>query len=199
VGVWTEASSYEFGRPVLIHLQVREPAFIYVFDLQPDGRVRLLFPNSFSPNSYLPSGAYQLPDGPYQIVAAPPAGIEEILAFATYVPLPVPVGTPSDPFLLFATDPSDAIRQLVSVFRAASDELVWAVAWTAIRITEPVFAAPEDPPEIPPLPERQPPFPAQPGDAWHSVGNQWRQGIPESGWYWYYGLDLRWHLCLEIG
>jgi len=28
--------------------------------------------------------------------------------------------------------------------------------------------------------------------------NEWYSGIPADGWYWYYGLDSRWHLCLQI-
>jgi hypothetical protein len=48
-----------------------ETSFIYLFDLQPDGLVRLIFPNAFSPNSYVTSSYYDLPDGPYRLTVTP--------------------------------------------------------------------------------------------------------------------------------
>jgi hypothetical protein len=198
VGVWTDASSYEIGESVVIYLQVRHPAFVYLFDLQPDGRVVMLLPNSYTPNNYLLAGEHRLPNGSYRLEATPPAGIEELLAFATYTPLPLPVGTADEPFPLFALDPADAVNQLVAAFAAASADIVWSVAWTAIQITEPRYEPPPDPVTLPPVPSRQPPFPGSPGDLWYSIGNQWVRGMPVFGWYWYYGIEGRWHLCLAL-
>jgi hypothetical protein len=196
IGVWTEDSSYAFGDNVVIHLQLSDPAFVYVFDIQPDGRVSLLFPNPYSPNAFLPAGEHLLPNAGYRLVASPPAGIEELLAFAVQVPIPLPVGSLDDPFPFIADDPAAAIAMLVAAFHAAREDVVWSVAWTAVQITEPRYQAPEDPEPLPPLPDRQPPYPVRPGESWHSVGNQWIGGIPDSGWYWHGGLDGRWHLCL---
>ncbi|UCF10673.1 MAG: DUF4384 domain-containing protein [Candidatus Bipolaricaulota bacterium] len=199
IGVWTDASSYAFGENVVIHLRLSGPAHVYLFDLQPDGRVLLLYPNPYSPNSFLPRGEHILPGAGYRLVASPPAGIEELLAFATNVPVPLPVGTINDPFPLVGNDPGDAIAQLVSAFRSAHGSLAWSLAWTAVQITEPHYETPPQPPPIPPLPDHEPPYPVRPGGSWHSAGAQWVAGIPVFGWYWYGGLDGRWHLCLATG
>jgi len=64
VGVWTERSSYEVGEALVVHFSVNQPAFVYLFDLQPNGVVRLLFPNGYSQNSNVIGGTHTLPDGP---------------------------------------------------------------------------------------------------------------------------------------
>jgi hypothetical protein len=196
VYVWTMESVFHVGDPLEIHLSVSRPAFLYLFDLQPDGLVRLLFPNAFSPNNYVPGTAFRIPDGSYELLAQPPAGIEELLVFATLVPLPLPFGSPTDPFPLIAASPQEAIDQLVTLLSAMDPSLTWALGWTAIQIVgEP--AQPQvdaEPVLVPPMPGL-PPFAGSPGGSWYTVGGAWYQGVPADGWYWYYGIDQRWHLC----
>ena len=197
VHVWTMESVVQLGDPVTIYLSATRPVFLYLFDLQPDGLVRLIFPNAFSPTSYVHSGTYELPDGPYQLTATPPAGIEEFLLFGTNVPLPVPIGSPADPFPIFATSPVEAINELVAIFASIEPSPTWATAWHAIQIVGDESAEPgEEPTVLLPTPPANPPFSGSPGDAWHLTTSGWSYGIPQSGWYWYFGLNDRWHLCL---
>ena len=200
VGVWTERSSYAVGEALIIHFSLNQPAFVYIFDLQPDGVVRLAFPNAYSQNNYVFSGTHTLPDGPYDLRVLPPTGIEELLIFASLTPLPIAPGEPGDPFPVFASDPSDAMYQLRSLLSGITPVPTWKTGWTAFAITgestEPT--PPSSPTGFPPYPPAYPPFPGYPGDAWYWWSNQWHLGIPESGWYWYYGLDSRWHLCMQI-
>ncbi|MFC2079602.1 DUF4384 domain-containing protein, partial [Candidatus Bipolaricaulota bacterium] len=86
--VWTMESRFEVGDPVEIHLAVSREAFVYLFDLQPDGLVRMLFPNAYSLNNYLSTSTI-IPDGNYELIALPPIGIEELLVFASTHPLPI--------------------------------------------------------------------------------------------------------------
>lgn len=193
--VWTMDSVFEIGDPVEIHLAVSREAFVYLFDLQPDGLVRMLFPNAYSVNNYL-STSVVLPDANYDLIALPPTGIEELLVFASTNPLPIPIGSLADPFPVFAPSPDEAIDQLVTLLASIDPSSTWAVGWTAIQITgdpdpEPVAQDPIAVPAPPPLP----PFAGMPGDTWYMVSGGWHPGFPSEGWYWYYGLESQWHLC----
>jgi hypothetical protein len=193
--VWTMESRFEIGDPVEIHLAVSRPAFVYLFDLQPDGIVRMLFPNTYSPNNYVTSSTV-LPDGAYQLIAQPPAGIEELLIFAVTDPLPIPLGSPSDPFPVFASGPDDAIDELVSLLASIDASTTWAVGWTALQITgSEVVDESGDATVTLPAPPAPPPFAGSSGSAWYAVNGGWMPGIPAVGWYWYYGLEGTWHLC----
>ncbi len=192
--VWTMSSQFDVGDPIVIDLRVSRPAFVYLFDLQPDGVVRLLFPNAFSTDNYVTS-THRLPDGPYELIATPPIGVEELLVFATTAPLPFSATVPTEPFPVFASDAQGAIDDLVSLLAALDPTDSWGVGWTAIQI---VGTAPQqddaEPTVTLPIPPTQPPFVSAPGDAWH-FADGWRPGIPGQGWYWYYGMNGRWHLC----
>jgi len=197
--VWTDESVVSVGEPVTIHLRVSRPAFVYLFDLQPDGIVRLIFPNAFSQQNYLFLSSLDLPDGAYQLLATPPAGTEEFLVFATDVPLPLPIGTTSEPFPIYAPDAAGAVNQLVALFASFDETPNWGMGWHAIQIVgdetgESASTEALSLPAPPPLP----PVSGQPATAWYDVDGTWYQGIPASGWYWYYDVFDRWHLCLVV-
>ncbi|MFC2095691.1 DUF4384 domain-containing protein [Candidatus Bipolaricaulota bacterium] len=192
--VWTMDSVFEIGDPIEIHLAVSRAAFVYLFDLQPDGLVRMLFPNAYSVNNYLTTSVV-LPDGGYQLTAFPPTGIEELLVFASTNPLPITLGTPTDPFPLLAASPEAAIDQLVTLLASIDPTTTWAVGWMAIQITGDLEPEPiEEEPVLVTAPPPLPPFAGLPGDAWYIVDSGWHSGFPTEGWYWYFGLESRWHL-----
>lgn len=196
VFVWTDTSVVNVGDEIVIHLQLSRPGFVYLFDLQPDGLVRLIFPNAFSPNNYITSSSYDLPDGPYKLAVTPPAGIEEFLVFACDAPLPILVGSAQDPFPIYAMDATEAINQLVALFGSLEQIPTWGMGWHAIQIVGNQPTETEDEEITLPSPPAKPPFNGRPGNAWHMVDETWRMGIPESGWYWYFDINARWHLCL---
>ena len=47
--IWTDRSSYTIGENVTIFFNVSQPAYVYIYDIQPDGIVRLIFPNVVDP------------------------------------------------------------------------------------------------------------------------------------------------------
>jgi hypothetical protein len=196
VYVWTDESVVNTGDQLTIHLRVSRPAFLYLFDLQPDGLVRLIFPNSFATNNYVTSSTYDVPDEAYNLTVTPPAGIEEFLVFACDTPLPISLGTAQDPFRVYAMNPTQAINQLVAIVQSFTESPMWAVGWHAIQIAGD-GQADHQPQEItlPPPPAR-PPFNDRPATAWHMVNGSWQMGIPQSGWYWYFDINAYWHLCL---
>jgi len=193
--VWTMESVFAIGDPIVIQLRVSRPSFVYLFDLQPDGIVRLLFPNAFSMNNFVDS-LHRLPDGAYSLIASAPTGIEELLVFATTLPLPFAPAAPTDPFPVFAEDPQEAIDALVGLLAAMDPTLSWGVGWTALQITGKAETGDRPATTITlPVPPTPPPFTSFPGDAWYEANDGWSYGVPQQGWYWYYGLDDRWHLC----
>jgi|AntAceMinimDraft_17_1070374.scaffolds.fasta_scaffold07118_2 hypothetical protein len=198
VFVWTDVSVVNIGDEIVIHLQLSRPGFVYLFDLQPDGLVRLIFPNAFSVNNYVASSSYDLPDGPYKLTVTPPAGIEEFLVFACDTPLPILVGSAQDPFPIYAMDATEAINQLVALFGALEQVPTWGMGWHAIQIVGDQPTEPKDNGITLAAPPVRPPFNGRPGNAWHMVRDSWQMGIPESGWYWYFDINARWHLCLVI-
>ena len=199
VYVWTMDSVLSIGEPLTIHLSATAPVFLYLFDLQPDGLVRLIFPNAFSPDSFVPANALQIPNGPYELIASPPTGVEEFLLLGSTVPLPFPIGNPQDPFPVFAGDPEAAISEIVAILANADPEPNWAIPWHATQI-EGDSPAPSTSPELVPFPAPPPlpPFAATPGDTWHLRSSGWFPGIPAQGWYWIAGLDVRWHLSWVV-
>ncbi len=198
VYVWTDESAVKIGDQLTIHLRVSRPAFLYLFDLQPDGLVRLIFPNAFVNNNYITSSTYDVPDGSYNLTVTPPAGIEEFLVFACDMPLPISLGTAQDPFRIYAMNPTEAINQLVTTVQFLAESTMWAVGWHAIQISgdEQVDSQPQ---EITlSQPPAKPPFNDRPARAWHMANGSWQMGIPESGWYWYFDINAHWHLCIVI-
>lgn len=198
VFVWTDTSVVNVGDEIVIHLQLSRPGYVYLFDLQPDGLVRLIFPNAFSPSNYVTSSYYDLPDGPYNLTVTPPAGIEEFLVFACDAPLPILVGSAQDPFPIYAMNATEAINQLVALFGSLEQLPTWGMGWHAIQIVGDQTVEPEDEEITLSAPPAKPPFNGRPAHAWYLEGGSWRIGIPESGWYWYFDINARWHLCLVV-
>lgn len=72
--------------------QQRVPCvYVYLFDVDAQGTVRLIFPNAFSTNNCVKAGnQHVVPDNPtYELRVVPPAGQEAIQAFASLRPLDV--------------------------------------------------------------------------------------------------------------
>jgi hypothetical protein len=196
VYVWTDESVVNIGDQLTIHLRVSRPAFLYLFDLQPDGIVRMIFPNAFASNNYITSSTYDIPDGSYDLTVTPPAGIEEFLVFAFDRPLSIPLGTAHDPFPVYAINPTEAISQLVAMMQALAEVPMWAMGWHAIKITGDQQMDSQTVEISLPSPPARPPFNDRPATAWHMINGTWQMGIPESGWYWYFDINAHWHLCL---
>jgi hypothetical protein len=72
------------------------------------------------------------------------------------------------------------------------------MGWHAIQIVGDQPTEPKDNGITLAAPPVRPPFNGRPGNAWHMVRDSWQMGIPESGWYWYFDINARWHLCLVI-
>jgi hypothetical protein len=201
VSIWTDKSAYTVGENLTIFFTVNQPSFIYIYDIQPDGIVRLIFPNAYSQGNFVPAGSHSLPDGLYKFTVAPPVGVESLQIFASPVDLGLAPAYFGEPFPMTAGAPDAATSQIQAQILGIVPEPLWATAWTSFTISQQTYGYPPSGTTYPPTysyPPYYPPFIGYPGGTWYYSGGQWVFGIPTSGIYWYFGTDGQWHLRIVI-
>jgi len=194
VNVWTNKSSYAIGETLTMYFSVSQPAYIYVYDIQPDGIVRLIFPNAYSQANYVSAGTHSLPDGSYKFTIAPPTGTEQLQIFASPVNLGLAPPYFGEPFPMAGSNPGSASNQIQAQIMGIVPEPQWATAWASFTIYQQTYIqSPPSYPSVPPTYYSYPPFYGYPGGTWYYQGGEWHFGVPNSGCYWYFGFDGRWH------
>jgi hypothetical protein len=207
VSVWTNKPSYVIGENVTIFFNVSRPAYVYIYDIQPDGVVRLIFPNAYSQNNFVSAGTHSLPDGLYKFTVAPPTGTEQLQIIAS--PLSLGLEQPfGEPFPMVGSNPSAATDDIQAHIMGIIPEPNYVTAWASFIISgyyspptpTPPYTPPYTPPSYyPPNPfYPYPPFYGFPGGNWYWDGSEWHYGVPPSGWYWYWGPDGKWHFRIRI-
>lgn len=207
VNVWTDKQTYLVGENALIYFTVNQQAYIYIYDLQPDGVVRLVFPNAYSQNNFVPAGTHVLPDTGYKFLITPPTGLEKLQIFASLVPLNLSPSTYTEPY------PQVSPQGLQGQIMGITPQACWTTAWASFTIAAGYSYTPPSgytpPPSYMPPPSYTPPPPNcytcpppffgwLPGGSWYWSNGQWQQRAPSSGWYWYYGPDGKWHFTIRI-
>ncbi len=200
VSVWTDKQTYAVGENALIYFTVNQQAYIYIYDLQPDGVVRLVFPNAYSQSNFVSAGTHVLPDSGYKFLITAPTGLEKLQIFASLVPLNLTPSTYSEPY------PQVSPQGIQGQIMGITPQACWTTAWTSFTIVNPGYGY--TPPSSCPPPSYTPPpsncnpcppfFGWYPGGSWFWSNGQWQQGTPSSGWYWYYGPDGKWHFTIRI-
>ena len=191
VSIWTDKSNYMVGETLTIFFSVNQAAFIYIYDIQPDGIVRLVFPNIYSQGNFVSAGTHSLPDGMYKFTVAPPMGTEHLQIFASPVDLGLAPPYFGEPYPMAGSDPGSASRQIQAQILGIVPEPLWATGWTSFTITQQTYGYQS--PGYYSYPPFYPPFFGFPGGTWYYEGGVWHFGVPNSGWYWYFGSDLKWH------
>ncbi|MCX7844523.1 MAG: DUF4384 domain-containing protein [Candidatus Bipolaricaulota bacterium] len=213
VAIWTEKPHYYLGETARFFVYLSQPAYLYVFDIEPTGLVRLIFPNPYSPNPWKPAGTHVFPDGDYVFRVAPPAGRESLQALACRQPLPLAPGTEADPFPLLGPDPQAGRARVLGLVPDPSCGCC-ATAWTSFQILLGHAVAPCCPAPCPPVPCPPcwvgpcPPCLGAvalcPGMCWHynPATGSWQvvigEGCPGPGWCWCLGPDGQWRLQLRL-
>lgn len=216
VNIWTNKTSYVVGENVTIYYMVSQPAYIYIYDIQPDGVVRLIFPNAYAQANYVSPGTHTLPSsGAYKFTVTPPTGTEQLQIFASPVPLALSPSSYSEPFPMVGSTPHSAGVAIKGIIPTDPQQAQWVTAWTSLQIsasysypggTYPggtyIYPTPSPTPSpgpgYYPYPPMYPPFPGYPGGMWYWSGGDWHEGMPPSGWYWYFGPDGSWHIRIVI-
>ncbi|MCK5827271.1 DUF4384 domain-containing protein, partial [Candidatus Bipolaricaulota bacterium] len=96
VSIWVDKAAYQNGEPIVISYSVNKAAYIYIWDILPDGTAVQMFPNAApgGSNNFVQAGEHTVP-GNWSI--APPYGTEYVQILATTSPV--------DPFAFFSPDP----------------------------------------------------------------------------------------------
>jgi PKD repeat protein len=88
VEIWVEKPAYAVGEYVRIHFRVNQDAYIYIWDIAPNG-VCLIYPNQREMDNYVTAGEHTVPGpgkGDYLRVV-PPTGTEYLQIVATKRPV----------------------------------------------------------------------------------------------------------------
>lgn len=196
VAIWMERSQYVVGEEARVFVYLSKPAYLYLFDIEPTGFIRLLFPNPYSPNPYKPGGTHAFPDGSYVLRVRPPSGTETIQAVACLQPLSVPLGNESDPYPLLGPDPQSGKARVLGLVPQPG---FCATAWTSFQIlpTQPTWPCP--PCGFGPCP---PCWGVCPGTCWYyDSASGWQMVIgncPGPGFCWCLGADGQWRFQIRF-
>jgi hypothetical protein len=201
--IWTDKSMYVIGQTVAIYFTVSQPSYIYIYDVQPDGLVRLIFPNAYSQGNYVSAGTHSLPDGLYQFTVAPPTGTEQLQIIASPVNLGLNPPSYYEPFPLVGVNPQSATNEIQVQIKGIVPVPTYVSDWTSFQIVASYgYTQPPTTPSAPsyysPYPPFYPPFYGYPGATWYWEAGEWHFGIPTSGWYWYFGSDGSWHFRITF-
>ncbi len=137
VRVWPERLNYEPGDTLKINFSVNQDANVYLYDITPDGRVNLIFPNAFQPVSFVKAGMYSLPNSnSYSFKVKEPYGVELLQAIAVATPIAIPGAqfTPQNPFPLLSSKPKEFKLQMISVINNSIGQSPWATSWAQFVI-----------------------------------------------------------------
>ncbi|WP_243031034.1 PEGA domain-containing protein [Thermus altitudinis] len=97
VRVWVDkdpgkrgTSVYQIGEPIFIYVNVNQDAYVYLFNINADGRIDPILPNAFERENFLRAGETRRfpPEGArYRYTVTGPEGEDRILAVASKRPL----------------------------------------------------------------------------------------------------------------
>ncbi len=201
VSVWTDKTTYVIGESATIYFTVSQPAYIYIYDIQPDGVVRLIFPNAYSQGNYVSAGTHSLPDGNYRFTVAPPTGTEQLQILASPIDLGLTPSSYYEPFPLAGNNPQSATSQIQAQIMGIIPVPDYVTDWTSFTIVSSYGYTPPTQPTPPSTPGYNPfypPFFGYPGATWYWMNGEWHFGVPSSGWYWYFGSDGKWHFRITF-
>ncbi len=86
----TGGASYRIGERIYVYASVTEDAYVYLFDIKPDGSIGLFLPNPYDQNNFLRGGEvrrFPPPGARYAFTIDGPPGEELVLAVASKRPL----------------------------------------------------------------------------------------------------------------
>jgi len=135
--------SYTPGDKLRLTIALNQDSYVYIYNITPDRRVNLLFPNAYQPINLLHAGTHTIPNQRYSLVISPPTGFECIQVLALAAPLPleqlIPKGklAPQNPFPLLSQKPQEFRALMQSLIGGSVSATGWAAAWTCFQIAEP--------------------------------------------------------------
>ena len=133
VTLTTDKDTYAPGEYLTVRFTLSQGAWVYLYDVRPDGTVELLLPNRFLQEPWFPAGEHVLPTEGWRLRVTEPEGMEYLEIIATDRPLSFYDAKEFEkhPFLAFA-DPEAFSKELRELLVGA-----WGAAWTGFHVHEP--------------------------------------------------------------
>jgi hypothetical protein len=136
IKVWLDKGAYEAGERLGIHFTISRDCYVYIYDISPEKKVSLLFPNAFQQANLLQAGSYTIPDTRYSLVVEGSPGVEYLQAIASTEPIGVLAVPPSvykeAPFPTISTEPQGLKKEIAGLAPQG-----WAANWTSFYLLEP--------------------------------------------------------------
>lgn len=140
VNLETTKSRYRPGSEIEIRYELNKKAYLYIYNIDVNGKVHLLFPNKYDQDNYLSAGKGKLPGKGYSFLAGEKQGGEYLQAIASKKPLKLFSSIDSerfkqDPFPQISSDPEAFAQSGEEEIKSDLDSGEWATSWTSIEVT----------------------------------------------------------------
>ncbi len=138
-----DKASYAPGDRLRLTVSLSQSSYVYIYNITPDRRVNLLFPNAYQPMNLLGAGTHTIPNQRYSLVISPPTGFECIQVLALAAPLPLEQLIPGgklelqNPFPLLSQKPQEFKAFMQNLIVGTVSTTGWAAAWTCFQIAQP--------------------------------------------------------------
>ena len=143
VDLRTDRTRFPPGAEIELHYQLNKRAYLYVFNVDTEGKVNLLFPNRYDRDNFLESGKGKLPGKGYSFVIDEKIGTEYIQAIASTKPLDLfeqidDERFQQNPFPTLSDSATDFARTGEADIKAGMDGEIWSTHWIQLRVTRKV-------------------------------------------------------------
>jgi hypothetical protein len=83
--IWTDKSNYNIGDKIGVGFRVNRDSYAYIFSIDAEGAVRMIFPNIYSNDNWVKANlSYRLPDNDkYSLTIGGPKGTDQIVLIST--------------------------------------------------------------------------------------------------------------------
>jgi len=133
VSIKADKTTYAPGDALTLTFTLSRDAYVYLYNLTPDGKVKLLVPNRFLQDPWFPAGAHTLPTRGWVLRVTEPEGIEylQLVASAKALSFYEANAFEADAFLMYA-NPVSFVSQVTALLPG-----MWGTAWTSYRVHRP--------------------------------------------------------------
>jgi hypothetical protein len=143
LSLWTERDRYMLNDALLIHFQVNQPAYVYIYDIDASGAVTLIYPNGYSRDNHSTPGEHTLPDRDnYSLVVGEPLGVEYLQAIALLQPIPLVEMSSAgnldkEAFPVLGQSIEKVKPKVQKMITVTAGPGEWATAWTSFSVVSP--------------------------------------------------------------
>ncbi|MGB9681354.1 MAG: PEGA domain-containing protein [bacterium] len=146
VDVWTnkgDNTNYYVGENLIVYFKVTQDAYIYLWDINANGEIRLFFPNRYQQNNFVRANTvYSIPSPQdnYSLTIAPPYGREVVHILASKSPINVlenyRKNMEKDPLPLIPENPEDFTNKVKKNIEIVPNAPQWTTNNTIFYVVQ---------------------------------------------------------------